>query len=84
MKKRTEILVVSLVLCCAAGAAAMTSNDGSERPETAAVAEPTVVQEAPAAPVEEAETDTTAPEPERRGNPVVYDMDIPAEVLRDY
>ncbi len=84
MKKRTEFLVVSLVLCGAAVAAAMTSNDGTERPDTLAVADPTIQQEAPAAPVEEAELEATTPEPGRRGNPVVYDMDIPAEVLSDY
>ncbi len=65
MKKRTEILMISLVLTGAASLAALTSNDGTERSESPARAE------APAA------------QPEQRGNPVVYDTDIPAETLSD-
>ena len=79
MNKRTELLLVSLVLSGAAIAAAMTSNDGVDPTEE--ISDTAIVAEAPATPAEAA---TTVAEPEHRGNPVVYDMDIPAEVLSDY
>ena len=87
MKKRTEILMISLVLSGAAIAAALTSNYGTEPTDTATVAQPAVEAEVPAVPAESAKTMETGSEssqPDRRGNPVVYDMDIPAEVLSDY
>ncbi len=83
MKKRTEFLVVSLVLSGAAVAAAMTSDDGKAPTDTVAVAAPTALTEIPAPqPVDE--TDTTFAEPEEARSPIVYDMDIPADVMSDY
>ncbi len=87
MKKRTEFLLVSLVLSGAAVAAAMTSDDGLESADAVAIMEPAIVTEPHAAPVDTVtatEADVTPAEPETRGNPVVYEMNIPAEALSDY
>ncbi len=86
MTKRTEFLLVSLVLSGAAIAAALTSNNGLEHRETAAVAEPAGVSDTPAVPAEAAttiETETAPAEPESRGKPVVSYMDLPADELSD-
>ena len=83
MKKRTEFLLVSLVLSGAAVAAAMTSDDRLESADAVATVEPAVVT-APADAVTAPEADVTSAEPETRGNPVVYEMNIPAEALSDY
>lgn len=68
MKKRTEILAITLVLTGSAIAAALTSDIGINQ----AHAEET--------PTPIATTDT----PERELNPVVYEMDIPLDAMSEY
>ena len=79
MKKRTEILMISLVLSSAALAAALTSDDGLDRDRVLDQAESQVTITAPAP--ESSDTSSDAP---RGASPIVYDMDIPADVLKDY
>ena len=65
MNKRTEALIISLVLTGTAIVAGLTSDFAVDRD-----------------PLPETTAETAAPEP--RLSPVVYDMDIPADVLRNY
>ncbi len=77
MKKRTEILAITLVLTGSAIAAALTSDIGINQAHAEETAMLPADTAAPAA-----TTDTSTPE--RELTPVVYDMDIPADVMSDY
>ncbi len=81
MKKRTEVLLIALVLTGSAAAAAMTSDYGIGDTEAPVVSETTATNEAPA---DATEASATEPASESSGAPVVYEMDIPPEVMSDY
>ncbi len=75
MKKRTEILAISLVLTGSAIAAALTSDIGIDQVHA---------EEAPAADIAEAVTTTDASASEESLKPVIYYMDIPADALNEH
>ena len=80
MKKRTEILAISLVLTGSALAASFTSDIEPNPAEVLAPVESTAVVEAPADPI--AAVDTPAPELDVK--PVVYEVDIPMDIANDH
>ncbi len=75
MKKRTEILLITLVLTGSAIAAALTSDYGIGQAHA---------EEAPTPAADSAAAVTTVDASEASRTPVVYDMDIPADVMSDY